>query len=176
MSALPPEVAYTALSAGLTGAMWMPIVANRLRETGVWKALKNPEPDLRPAAAWAYRLANAHRNAIENLAVFAPLALAVNILGVGGPATALACALFLEPRRPCADLHIRRSGAAHNRLSDRLRRAGDAVPAPPRHGVAPCLCASIRFRGRPSAGKRNWRSCTSASRMTSRIFRPTKAI
>ena len=27
-------------------------------------------------AAWAWRLANAHRNAIENLVVFAPLALA----------------------------------------------------------------------------------------------------
>jgi uncharacterized MAPEG superfamily protein len=98
MSALSPEVAYTALSAGLTGAMWMPIIANRLREMGVWKALKNPEPDLRPTAPWAYRLANAHRNAIENLVVFAPLALAVSILGVGGPATALACALYFWSR------------------------------------------------------------------------------
>jgi uncharacterized MAPEG superfamily protein len=98
MSALPPEMTYTALSAALTGLLWIPIVLNRLREIGVWAALKNPEPDLRPKAAWAYRLANAHRNAIENLVVFAPLALAVHILGLEAPATALACALYFWSR------------------------------------------------------------------------------
>lgn len=98
MPALTPEVQYTALSAALTGLMWIPIIANRLREMGVWKALKNPEPDVRPHADWAYRLANAHRNAIENLVVFAPLALAVNALGLGAPATALACALYFWSR------------------------------------------------------------------------------
>jgi uncharacterized MAPEG superfamily protein len=98
MPALSPEVTYTALSAALTGLMWIPIVANRLREIGAWKALKNPEPDMRPQAAWAYRLANAHRNAIENLVVFAPLALAVHVLGLGAPATALACALYFWSR------------------------------------------------------------------------------
>lgn len=98
MPALIPEVQYTALSAALTGLMWIPIIANRLREMGVWKALKNPEPDVRPHADWAYRLANAHRNAIENLVVFAPLALAVNALGLGAPATALACALYFWSR------------------------------------------------------------------------------
>lgn len=98
MSVLTAEVQYTALSAALTGVMWIPIIANRLREMGVWKALKNPEPDVRPHADWAYRLANAHRNAIENLVVFAPLALAVNALGLGAPATALACSLYFWSR------------------------------------------------------------------------------
>ena len=98
MAPLSPELTYTALSAGLTGVLWMPIIVNRLAEMGVWKALKNPEPDVRPQAAWAYRLANAHRNAIENLAVFAPLALAVHILGVGTGATAAAAALFFWSR------------------------------------------------------------------------------
>ena len=98
MSTMSPEVTYTALSAGLTGLMWIPIVLNRLREIGVWRALKNPEPDMRPQAAWAYRLANAHGNAIENLVVFAPLALVVHALGLGAPATALACALYFWSR------------------------------------------------------------------------------
>jgi len=98
MSALSPEITYTALSAALTGLLWIPIVLNRLREIGVWAALKNPEPDLQPKAAWAYRLANAHRNAIENLVVFAPLALSVHMLGLGAPATALACALYFWSR------------------------------------------------------------------------------
>lgn len=93
-----PELTYTALSAALTGSLWVPIIVNRLREMGMWKALKNPEPDVRPHANWAYRLASAHRNAIENLVVFAPLALAVHVLALGTAATASAAALFFWSR------------------------------------------------------------------------------
>jgi uncharacterized MAPEG superfamily protein len=98
MTPLTPELSFTALSAALTGSLWIPIIVNRLREMGVWKALKNPEPDVRPHAPWAYRLANAHRNAIENLVVFAPLALGVHVLGLGSAATATAAALFFWSR------------------------------------------------------------------------------
>ena len=98
MTTPTPELTYTALSAALTGSLWVPIIVNRLREMGVWKALKNPEPDVRPHAHWAYRLASAHRNAIENLVVFAPLALAVHMLGLGTAATAAAAALFFWSR------------------------------------------------------------------------------
>ena len=98
MTPLTPELSFTALTAALTGSLWIPIIVNRLREMGVWKALKNPEPDVRPHAQWAYRLANAHRNAIENLVVFAPLALGVHVLGLGSTATATAAALFFWSR------------------------------------------------------------------------------
>ena len=98
MTTPTPELTYTALSAALTGSLWVPIIVNRLREMGMWKALKNPEPDVRPRANWAYRLASAHRNAIENLVVFAPLALAVHVLGLGTAATAAAAALFFWSR------------------------------------------------------------------------------
>jgi uncharacterized MAPEG superfamily protein len=93
-----PELVYSALAAGFTGILWIPIILNRLREMGWWKALKNPEPDVRPHSAWAYRLANAHRNAIENLVVFAPLAIAVHLLEVGNAATATAAGLFFWAR------------------------------------------------------------------------------
>ncbi|MBK8335716.1 MAG: MAPEG family protein [Sterolibacteriaceae bacterium] len=98
MTTSSPELTYTALSAALTGSLWVPIIVNRLREMGMWKALKNPEPDVRPHANWAYRLASAHRNAIENLVVFAPLALAVHLLALGTAATASAAALFFWSR------------------------------------------------------------------------------
>ena len=98
MTPLTPELSFTALTAALTGSLWIPIIVNRLREMGVWKALKNPEPDVRPHAQWAYRLTNAHRNAIENLVVFAPLALGVHVLGQGSAATATAAALFFWSR------------------------------------------------------------------------------
>ena len=65
---------------------------------GVWKALSNPEPDVRPHANWAYRMAHAHRNAIENLVVFAPLAVIVHVLGAGDTLTATAAAAFFGSR------------------------------------------------------------------------------
>lgn len=93
-----PELGYTCLTAALTGLLWVPIIVNRLREMGIWKALKNPQPDVRPEADWAYRLANAHRNAIENLVVFAPLAIAAHELGIESHGTALAAAIFFWSR------------------------------------------------------------------------------
>lgn len=98
MTTLSSELTYTALSAALTGSLWMPIIVNRLREMGAWTALRNPQPDARPRADWAYRLANAHRNAIENLVVFAPLAITVHMLGMGSGSTALAASLFFWSR------------------------------------------------------------------------------
>lgn len=98
MSKLSPELAYSALVAGFTGILWIPIIVNRLREMGWWRALKNPEPDVRPRADWAYRLANAHRNAVENLVVFAPLAIAVHVLEIGNAATATAAGIFFWSR------------------------------------------------------------------------------
>jgi uncharacterized MAPEG superfamily protein len=98
MSTLPEEILYTTLSAGLTGVLWVPIIVNRLREMGPWRALKNPQPDVRPDADWAYRLASAHRNAIENLVVFAPLALSVHALGRSSGGTAVAAAIFFWSR------------------------------------------------------------------------------
>jgi uncharacterized MAPEG superfamily protein len=98
MPAVTPELTYTALSAALTGLIWIPIVINRFLEIGVWKTLQTPEPGRAPRAAWAYRLTNAHLNAIENLVVFAPLALAVNAAGLGSPATALACGVYFWAR------------------------------------------------------------------------------
>ena len=93
-----PELTYVALTALFTGVLWVPIIVNRLAEMGPWKALKNPEPDVRPHADWAYRLANAHRNAIENLVVFAPLAIAVHVLQLGTTGTARAAAIFFVAR------------------------------------------------------------------------------
>ncbi len=92
------ELLYTTLVAAFTGLIWVPIILNRLREIGVWPALRNPKPDTRPEADWAWRLENAHRNAIENLVVFAPLALAVHVADLGTGLTAAACAVFFWAR------------------------------------------------------------------------------
>jgi uncharacterized MAPEG superfamily protein len=98
MAAVSPEILYTTLTTAFTGIIWMPIIVNRLAEMGLWKALSNPEPDVRPHAHWAYRMTHAHRNAIENLVVFAPLAIIVHVLGLGSPLTAAAAATFFFAR------------------------------------------------------------------------------
>lgn len=98
MAAASPEILYTALTAAFTGVIWVPIIVNRLTEMGPWKALSNPEPDVRPHADWAYRMAHAHRNAIENLVVFAPLAIIVHVLGLNSPMTAAAAVIFFFAR------------------------------------------------------------------------------
>ena len=95
---LTAELHATALAAVFTGLIWIPVIINRLAEMGPWKALSNPEPDVRPHSDWAYRLANAHRNAIENLTVFAPLAIGVHILGLSTPMTATAAITFVFAR------------------------------------------------------------------------------
>ena len=87
MAAISTELFFTSLTAGFTAVIWMPIIVNRLAEMGPWKALSNPEPDVRPHANWAYRMGHAHRNAIENLVVFVPLAIAVHVLGLSSPVT-----------------------------------------------------------------------------------------
>jgi uncharacterized MAPEG superfamily protein len=98
MAVVSPELYYTTLTAVFTGVIWVPIIINRLAEMGPWKALSNPEPDVRPHANWSYRLVQAHRNAIENIVVFAPLAIIVHLLGLASPLTAAAAAIFLYAR------------------------------------------------------------------------------
>jgi uncharacterized MAPEG superfamily protein len=98
MPAMTLELLYTTLVAAFTALIWIPIIVNRLAEMGPWKALKNPEPDVRPHADWAYRLSHAHRNAVENLVVFVPLAISVHVMGLSTPTTATAAAVFLYAR------------------------------------------------------------------------------
>ena len=98
MSNLSPELYYTALTAGLTAVLWVPVVLERIGHIGLMGAMKNPARDYAPRAEWAFRLAAAHRNAVENLAVFAALALVVQIAGVGNALTAAACMVFFWAR------------------------------------------------------------------------------
>jgi uncharacterized MAPEG superfamily protein len=54
----------------------------------------NPQPDLRPKAQWAERLMRAHDNAIENLVIFAPLVLTLQVLGISSETTTYACMIY----------------------------------------------------------------------------------
>lgn len=98
MTTISAELYATTLATLLTGLLWVPVILNRLMEMGLWAALKNPRPDTRPEAEWAWRLDNAHRNALENLALFAPLAIIIHILQIGDATTAFFAYVYVAAR------------------------------------------------------------------------------
>lgn len=93
-AALPPEVFWLVAVTSMTALVWVPYIVNRIGENGLWAALGNREPDARRRAAWAHRMESAHGNAVENLAIFAPPALAVHVTGASTALTAGAAMVF----------------------------------------------------------------------------------
>jgi uncharacterized MAPEG superfamily protein len=77
-----------------------PYVLHRFVRIGIWRTLDNPQPpDTHELAAWAVRAKQAHVNAVENLAVLAPLALLALQLDAGPAQLANgACATYFFAR------------------------------------------------------------------------------
>lgn len=93
---LTTELYWLVLTIVMTAIFWMPIIVNRILETGVWATLKPPQ--LQPNAQWAERMRRAHANAVENLVLFAPLVLAIQMTGMTNNTTALACMVYFYAR------------------------------------------------------------------------------
>lgn len=93
-----PEYVWLNATIILTALLWVPYILNRLAEHGIWPALRNPDVDPRPRAAWAHRLMRAHANAVENLVLFAPLVIMVVALGKADAMTANAAGLYFAMR------------------------------------------------------------------------------
>ena len=96
--AASPEIYWLTVTALVTGLLWLPYIGNQLLLMGLWQAVRNSDPAAVERSAWAMRAAAAHRNAVEYLVVFAPLALAVHTLGVSSETTALACMVYFWAR------------------------------------------------------------------------------
>lgn len=94
--ALTTELYWLVLTMLMTALFWVPTIGNRILETGAWATLKPPR--LRPDAQWAERLMRAHANAVENLVIFAPLALAIQLTGTNSSVTATACMVYFFAR------------------------------------------------------------------------------
>jgi hypothetical protein len=77
-----PELYSLALISTATALMWVPYVLARMTTNGVLRAIGTPGPGYLTDAPWADRARRAHLNAIENLAVFAPLVLVGAIIEV----------------------------------------------------------------------------------------------
>ena len=92
------ELYWLVLTTAMTGLLWVPYIVNRVMELGPPTAAWFPPPDPPPKAPWAGRAVRAHRNAVENLVIFAPLALAVHATGSGTQITATACMTYFFAR------------------------------------------------------------------------------
>ncbi len=98
MKPLSPELFDLVLAASATAIMWLPYTAARIATRGLVRSLGNPDPWSPLDAGWAERARRAHANAVENLAVFAPLVIIAALIGLTTPATLFAARLYLVAR------------------------------------------------------------------------------
>ena len=91
------EIAILALVALFTALMWMPYILERIYQQGLIATVGYPEqpPKISP---WAERAQKAHKNAVENLAVFAALVFAVHVSSAQSDTTLLAAQIYLIAR------------------------------------------------------------------------------
>ena len=93
-----PEIYWLTMTALMTALFWVPYVLNRFVEMGIPQAVFNPDADTTPQSPWAKRMVNAHKNAVENLVVFAALAIAVEVSGSSSALTETAVMLYFFAR------------------------------------------------------------------------------
>lgn len=98
MHSLSAEAFWLAATVTMTSLFWMPYIANRLHEQGVFKALWDPHGETGTERPWADRMMRAHRNAVENLCVFAPLVLLVLMTNASTSTTATATMIYFFAR------------------------------------------------------------------------------
>ncbi|MEM7668120.1 MAG: MAPEG family protein [Pseudomonadota bacterium] len=103
---MTPELYWLAATAVLTSLLWVPYILNILAEMGVFPALLGRSGDDPGKAVWAQRAQRAHMNAVENLVVFAPLALGVHVAGAGSEMTALAAMAYFWLRLAVYIVHV----------------------------------------------------------------------
>ncbi|MEM0949976.1 MAG: MAPEG family protein [Pseudomonadota bacterium] len=92
------ELLWMAFSVLAVGLMWLPDIGQLIAQEGLSAAAYDPARKAEHTAAWARRARRAHQNAVENIAVFAPLAIAVAMTGAGTKMTAIAAFVYFAAR------------------------------------------------------------------------------
>ena len=103
---LSPELYWLTLTCLLTGLLWLPYILQLIVQLGPVKAIWDPTGAHPHDADWALRAKRAHYNAVENLAVFAPLVLIVAVTGTGSALTATAAAAYFFLRLAHYLIHL----------------------------------------------------------------------
>ena len=92
------ELYWLTLTALMTALFWVPYVLNRVAMTGLGGTLAGSAPDSGRLSIWAQRAIKAHGNAVENLAIFAPMVLTAHVLGISNGATKGAVVVYFFAR------------------------------------------------------------------------------
>lgn len=92
------EVFWLTLTILMTSLLWVPYIINRMHELGVLNALWDRYGNTTTKVAWAHRMMDAHVNAVENLVIFAPLVLLIQISGLNSTLTTTACMVYFFAR------------------------------------------------------------------------------
>ena len=95
---MPTELYWLTLTVLMTGLMWVPYIINRIVEQGMGCAIWDPQGETKTEIVWAERMARAHKNAVENLVIFAPLVLTLHVTHLNNEITALACMIYFFSR------------------------------------------------------------------------------
>ena len=105
---MPPttELTYLALTALLTGALWIPYVIGQVVTNGFLSAENYKDPAPRPVPLWAQRANRAHINAVETFAPFAALVVVAVMLPATTEMTALWALLYFWIRVAHAVVYI----------------------------------------------------------------------
>ena len=82
----------------MTSMLWIPYILNRMFEQGILNAIWDPQGYTETKRDWARRMMQAHENAVENLVIFAPLVVLVEVTGLNSEITASACILYFFTR------------------------------------------------------------------------------
>ena len=95
---LSSELYWLILTILMTSLFWLPYILNRMIEQGILSALWDPFGATNTNKKWANRMMQAHSNAIENLVLFAPLVLLIQITESNSSTTATACMVYFFTR------------------------------------------------------------------------------
>lgn len=93
------ELYWLALTVLMTSLFWVPYILDRIMVRGLISAITGTGPETTDdQSEWAQRAICAHRNAVENLVVFAPAVLLLHALNLSTPMTQLAAAAYFFVR------------------------------------------------------------------------------
>ena len=92
------ELYWLTLTTLMTALFWVPYVLNRMVMNGLPGTLAGNAPDSSTLSTWAQRAARAHTNAVENLAIFAPIVLTAHVLGISTSTTKAAVVVYFFAR------------------------------------------------------------------------------
>lgn len=95
---LSTELYWLAMTLLMTSLFWVPYIINRMLEQGILNALWDRFGETHTEKEWAKRMMSAHKNAVENLVIFAPLVILIQITETNSSITAIACMVYFYTR------------------------------------------------------------------------------